>query len=384
MSIQVGSGSGGTISLNTGSSDYIVNINDSGGSMASRSGPVIININIDDDEGIFGLIGRGLIAVENEVPTDKEEVDVYLGQGLVFGPADAKGQVPVMVQAGTGLGFDTLNNLVINLGDGLIVNDQNQITTDGSQANIIGDGLVIDATTGLIDVDCGNGLQIGSDNSVGLKISTGLDFASDGSLVATGITPSVGQGIILGVDGDIEVNAGTGLGFAEDGSLVATAQIPAVGAGLVVDANGDIDVNVGQGLVIGAAGDVEVNIGQGLDIAEDGSIFAIPQLPPLGTGLTIDTNGRLSVDNTQPGINQSIKVLTDTQFSFKDSVLYIAKVFTTYTVVRSNTGAVVSLDVASTSIETDTVAFSNGYGLPFGPAVPNRVTDPTKPNFYKK
>lgn len=365
------SGDGSSVSLNGG--DVTLNINDSGGSMASRSGSTVININIEetDTNQIFGLLGRGLIAASIEVPTHHKEIDVFLGEGLTFAPPEADGTDRVMVQAGAGLGFDTSSNLVVNVGPGLAVNPQNQITIEGGGADFVGQGLVFDTSTGLIDVACGDGLEINSDKNVEVKVGAGLGFDENGALVATGVTPVFGAGLTVGSAGDIEVKVGAGLNIAPDGSVAADPVPPPP------------PVTASNGLMIGAAGDVEVNVGAGLEVATDGSLTALPQMPELGTGLFIDPNGRLAVNNTNPGIPESFKVLTDTQFSFLDSVLYIAKAFTTYTVSRADTGAVVSIDVASTSVETDAVTISGGYGTLFGPVVPPRTPDPTKPTFYK-
>jgi Adenoviral fibre protein (repeat/shaft region) len=344
MSIDVNGVGGSTVSLNTHGSDTVININEVGGdTMASRSGPVTININVDVDDTnqLFGLLGDGLIAVTEEVPIDHKQIDVYLGQGLEFGPEETGGGKRVMVQAGAGLGFDASNNLVAQIGPGLVINAQNQITTDGSQAQIIGEGLIIDATTGLIDVNCGKGLDINPNNTVEVNVGAGLEIATNNSVAI-----NIGEGFAIGDQNQLELNIGTGLTFDETGALIATGLLPGIGPGLTIASNGDLEVN-------------------------------------LGNGLNIDANGRLNVDNTAPGIPQTFRVLTDTQFSFQDSVLYISKVFTTYTVGTSSTGSVVSISATSTSVENDTVTFSNGYGLPFGPAIPNRTKDPAKPSFYK-
>jgi hypothetical protein len=358
MSITTSDG-GGTVSLNLNSSDVILNINDPGGSMASRSGPVTININIDDASAnqLLGLLGPGLIAVEEQSPFFIKQVEVALGEGLAF-TSDNHITIPV----GTGLSISPENNLLVNLGQGLVVNEQNEVTTVGSQESIIGQGLVIDPTTTLIDVNVGEGLAINTQNEVTLNLGTGLAFDGTGAVIATGVVPGIGPGLMIGEDGDIEVNVGAGLGFDENGALTSTAALP----------------GLGDGLILGVDGDIELNVGAGLDIDDNGILNV-----DVGTGLTIDANGRLAVDNTTLGVNGTFKVLTDTQFSFKDSVLYIAKVFTTYNVVHSNTGAVINITVASTSVETDTVSFSNGYGMSFGAVVPNRTPDPKKPSFYK-
>ena len=300
-----------------------LNVNKLGENMASRSSPIVININIDDGAEIFQLLGRGLVAVDRQVPSDKKEIDVYLGEGLAFATPDADGS-RVMVQAGTGLGFDGQNNLVVKVGNGLVVNAQNEITTEGSQVQLAGKGLVVDPGTGMLDVNCGNGLDVNA-NAVEVKLGSGLSFASDGS-----ITPVI-QG-------------------------------------------------VGNGLTLGPTNNVSVRVGAGLGIASDGSLIAVPQTPALGLGLVIDSTGRLAVENTNPGSNQTIVVLTDMHFSVANSVLYVSKVFTTYQITRADTGAVISVDSIAVNTETDTVTISGGYGSLFAPVSP--PADPAKPRFY--
>lgn len=325
-SIQTTSGKGLNLNLD-GTDDVSVNLidNTKGGSMAGRSGPVVINISINDDEGVFKTVGDGLLVEGVSVPEDYKRIVVNAGGGLGFAadPDPTIKNKKLVVAAGAGITYDTASKLTLALGDGLKINANNQVEA---------------------------------------KIGDGLAFTGDGTIVADYATPSIGPGLVLGANGDIEARIGDGIVFAPDGSITAVQQVPSVGAGL--------DIN--------NANQVEVHAGAGLTFALDNSL-----IPNIGTGLSIDTNGHMIVDNTQPGVSSTFTVMTDSQFSFKDSVLYIAKVFTTYTVSKSASGAVTSIDATSTRVETDAVTISGGYGLPFGPAMPNRIEDPKKPNFYK-
>lgn len=171
--------------------------------MASRDGgSTVINININEDGGIFDLLGNGLQSVELTVPLKKTVIEVDEGQGLAF---NSTGQV--VVNAGAGLGFDTTDKLVVDAGTGLTL-ESGSLAVD--VAGLAGPGITVNSngqfTTGGTTV-AGAGLAAAPS---GVLSVDSTQLAGPGLGVTPGTTNLIvvpGDGVVIDSVGRVAVNA---------------------------------------------------------------------------------------------------------------------------------------------------------------------------------
>jgi len=140
--------------------------------MASRSGPLVINIIQIPAGAALGLIDKGLSLTE-----DQMKFQVSLGSGMTFDSEDRvavntgatlsvdNGQVDVASDKLAGKGLEVNGKkLDVKLGNGLEFNEQDAITLQ-SQASLTGKGLEVDGD-GKFGVKIGPGFVFNENNAV--------------------------------------------------------------------------------------------------------------------------------------------------------------------------------------------------------------------------
>lgn len=178
--------------------------------MAGRSGPTTINININDGEEIYDLLGRGLHAVRQIKPRTKDLIEVNPGGGLAFDSKDA-----LVVNPGLGLHIDENGKVAVGLGYGLGFDENGQIEVTAKYSDVIGDGLTLDSND-LVVVDTHRGVEI-QDGKVGINVGDGLTLDVADRLA---INPGDGIEVVGGKVTAPKTVLGDGLKYDGEGRLV--------------------------------------------------------------------------------------------------------------------------------------------------------------------
>lgn len=283
------------------------------------------NISIDTGDGLtISDSGSVMANVDNKTIAIKN------------GKLSAKRQV----EAGTGLTLGNDNIVKFNVGNGLHVDQQNNV-------NVGADGVTIVANGGVLrgNYEGENGITV-DENKIGIDVGTALDVSDgklnvsiddvtlkvvDGKLTAF-IAVESGDGIL--VDGNVlSINTGSGLringtsGAVElaidpntmklEGGVLTCTVTYCNGAGLSLNDN-EFSINVGDGLIVNNDNAVVANVDSTTIVVKNGKLVAVQQLKQ-GDGIEINPNTNVisihlapnsALRSTKDGLSVSVDNVT--------------------------------------------------------------------------